>query len=161
MKLQFAKLLNDVITPTKRKGDGCYDIYPHFESIEVRFEPHEIKMLPTGLVSKFSNKYRMAVRERGSNSKSGLLTVSGQIDSNYRGEMFLSLYNSNSVPLVITKAVKEVKKTKELIQVPYSKAVAQFAMERVPKCKIKISPLAKITKHKTERGDGKLGSSGK
>lgn len=157
----FAKVNEDAVIPTKRDEDGCYDVYANFEEEYIAIQPHQIKLIPTGLASACNSGYRMAVRDRGSNTKSGLITVAGQIDSGYRGEWFIALFNSNDVPVEITKSVDEVVKTEDYIRVPYSKAIAQFALEIVPKACINEIQYDELKKIDSERGAGALGSSGK
>ena len=160
-EIKFAKINEDAIIPTKRDEDGCYDIYANFEEEYIAIQPHQIKLIPTGLASACDSGYRMAVRDRGSNTKSGLITVAGQIDSGYRGEWFIALFNINDVPVEITKNVDEVIKTEDYIRVPYSKAIAQFALEIVPKATIEEVPYNELKEISSERGIGALGSSGK
>ena len=73
----------------------------------------------------------------------------------------MALYNANDVPVGITKTVNEVVKNRDVIFVPYSKAVAQFAVEYIPDVEIVEVDANKIKNLKTERGEGMLGSSNK
>ena len=82
--------------PSKREADGCYDIYANFEEEFMVIQPNQVKLIPTKIFSKFDSKYRISVRERGSNTKSGMIVMAGQIDSNYRGEWFVAIYNGAS-----------------------------------------------------------------
>lgn len=160
-ELLFAKTKEGAIIPTKRDEDGCYDIYSCFDEDEVTIEPFTNKLIDSGIATAFDKKWRLAVRERGSNSKSGLITMSGQVDSGYRGSIFVSLYNANSVPVIISKNVDALEKTDDYIKVPYSKAVAQFAMEEVPVLEEKEIDYEILKTIASERGVGTLGSSGK
>lgn len=159
-KIQFAKVKEKAIIPSKRDNDGCYDLYVCIDE-DVIIKPHQIKLIPTGICSTFSNKYRLAIRERGSNTKSGLITVAGQIDSNYTGEWFLALYNSHNIPVCITNDVEDVFNAGDMILVPTKKAQAQFAVEYVPVVQIEEVALEYIDSLETDRGKGKIGSSGK
>lgn len=151
----------DAIIPSKRDEDGCYDLYACFEDREMYIQPHAIAFVPTGIASAFPAGYRIALRERGSNAKSGLKVCAGQIDSGYRGEYFVALYNSNDVPIEITKMVDEIQITEDFIRVPYSKAVCQFAIEQVPPVELVEIGYDELKKFESARGVGKLGSSGK
>lgn len=160
-ELLFAKTKNNAVIPSKRDEDGCYDIYCCFDENEIKIEPHEIKLIDSGIATAFDKKWRLAIRERGSNSKSGLITMSGQVDSGYRGSIFISLYNANTIPVIISKNITEIEKTNEYVKVPYSKAIAQFAIEEVPvltKREVSYNFLKTLS---SERGIGALGSSGK
>lgn len=160
-ELLFAKTRKNAIVPSKRIEDGCYDIYACFDEEEMVIRPHKIELIPTGIASAFSSKYRLAIRERGSNTKSTLLTVAGQIDSGYRGEIFIALYNSSDIPVFITKSNQNLRNYMKVIQVPYSKAIAQFAIEEVPLMEIKEISYEELKNIESERGLGCLGSSNK
>ena len=161
MNIKFAKTRPDAKIPTKRQGDGCYDLYVCFDEEFVTIPPHSVKLVPTGLCSTFDSNYRIGFRERGSNTKSALFVMAGQIDSNFTGEIFVALYNGNDIPIEITKNVSEVMKEEDFIRVPYCKAVAQFAVEEVPQVTIEEVDADYIMNLKTERGAGMLGSSNK
>lgn len=161
MNIKFAKTRPDAKIPTKRHGDGCYDLYVCFDEEFVTISPHSVKLVPTGLCSTFDSNYRIGFRERGSNTKSALLVMAGQIDSNFTGEWFVALYNGNDIPIEITKNVSEVMKEEDFIRVPYCKAVAQFAVEEVPQVTIEEADADYIMNLNTERGAGMLGSSNK
>lgn len=154
------------IIPTKRDEDGCYDLYAAFYEDEFVIPPHTTKLVPTGIKSAFSPKYRVALRERGSNTKTHLIVRAGQIDSGYRGEWFAALYNDSDKPVVIVKSEAPFDKEKprpveaaDEILVPYSMAICQFALEEVPQSS--IIAVRDVSVFESERGEGKLGSSGK
>jgi dUTP pyrophosphatase len=157
----IAQIEPNVIAPTKRPEDGCYDIYAYFPEEFIAIQPHTVKLIPTGIKSAFDKKYRVSIRERGSNTKSCMITMAGQIDSNYRGEWFVAIYNGNDIPIEITKAVSDVTYEPDFIRVPYSKAIAQFAIEEIPDVDLQIVNQEIIDNFITNRGSGKLGSSGK
>lgn len=160
-ELLFAKTRQNAIVPSKRDEDGCYDIYACFDDDEIVIEPFRNMLVDSGIATAFDKKWRLAIRERGTNSKSGLMTMSGQVDSGYRGSIFVSLYNANRVPVIISKKVEEIEKTDNYIKFPYKKAVAQFAMEEVPVLETEIVDYEILQTITSERGTGALGSSGK
>ena len=53
VKLWFAKVRPDGIIPSKRDEDAGYDIFLAFDGEYIRLEPHETKLLPTGIASAF------------------------------------------------------------------------------------------------------------
>lgn len=158
--INFAKLNDNAIIPTRRVGDGCMDVYA-CSNEDIYIHPHEVKLVPTGICSMFSNDYRISLRERGSNTKGTLIVMAGQIDSNYRGEWFVALYNGNDIPVIISADTDKVCKENTYIRIPMSKAVCQCAVEKIPKYNIEIVDKEYIKSATTERGDGCLGSSGK
>lgn len=160
-EIKFAKVREGATIPSKRDGDGCYDVYALVDG-DFTIPPHTNELIPTGICSTFSSAYRIGVRERGSNTKSNAIVMAGQIDSNYTGEWFISIYNGNNIPLIYT--FDEDKLNGEYMAEKYvdaRKAIAQFAVEFVPQVDVVEVPLEEIQSLVTERGDGCLGSSGK
>lgn len=160
-QLLFAKTRPNAIIPTKRDEDGCYDLYACFDDEEIVIEPLSQMFVDSGIATAFDKKWRLNVRERGTNSKSKLIIMSGQVDSGFRGSIFISLYNANRVPVVISKKVEEIERTDTCIKFPYTKAIAQFAMEEVPVLETEIVDYEILQTITSERGTGALGSSGK
>lgn len=77
--IYFAKVKEQAIIPTKREEDGAFDIYACFEEDYMIIEPHETKMIPTGLASAFSADYVAILKERGSNGSKGIGQRAGVI----------------------------------------------------------------------------------
>lgn len=172
-KIFFAKIKDGAKIPTKREEDGCYDLYACIDE-DIIIPPHENALIPTGICSAFDPKYRIAYRERGSNTKFNGIVMAGQIDSGYRGEWFVPIYNGNDYKIFITNSVDKIRITPTMIEpcypnnlntfimkVPTSKAICQFAIEEVPQVEIKEITKEEIDKMISERGVGKLGDSGK
>lgn len=159
--IKFAKLTHDAIIPSKRNEDKCYDLYPCFPEKQLLIKPHETAQIPTGIISAFDEKWGVSFRERGSNSKSKLFTVAGEVDSGFRAEWKVFLYNSTHENIVIDKKVDEYITIGNTLHVPYSKAIAQFAIEEVPSVYIIECSIDEIKSIPSKRGEGMLGSSGK
>ena len=159
--IYFAKIKPTAQIPYKRDEDWCYDIYACFDENELILKPFTTTLVPTWIASIFNKKYRIWIRERSSNSKTTLKVSAGQIDSGYRWEYFVALYNGNEIPVEISKSVNEIVKTHQLIRHPYSKAIAQFAIELVPQTSIQEVSYEEIQKIVSERGIWALWSSGK
>ena len=165
--------------PTKRESDAGYDVYAYFEEVCMMIKPHETVMIPTGLHSSFPDDYVMVLHERGSTGTRGIGQRSGVIDSGYRGEWMVPITNHNEVPLFISKVTREevIEKLSEdypempkevfeegvnqSIIYPYTKAICQALLLPVPKVEIEELPLEELKAIPSERGEGKLGSSGK
>lgn len=160
-KLYFAKLKQDVIIPSKREEDGGYDFYANFEEDEIIIKAHHTMLIPTKLLCAFSSDYVLVLRERGSNGVKGIGQRAGIIDSGYRNEIFVPLTNHNDKRLIISKKVDRVIDNINEIVYPYSKAICQALLVEVPKVEVvEITP-EELKGIKSERGEGKLGSSGK
>ena len=131
---------------TRRYGDAGYDIYPYSTTDEkIIINPQETILIPTSIKTIFSPDYVAILKERGSMGAKGLGLRAGVIDSSYRGEWFVAITNHNNEPATI----------------PMDKAICQVVFERVNELNIISVSEDEITKDKTERGDGRLGSSGK
>ena len=160
-KLYFAKLKKDVIIPSKREEDGGYDFYANFEEDEIIIKAHHTTLIPTKLMCAFSSDYVLVLRERGSNGVKGIGQRAGIIDSGYRNEIFVPLTNHNDKRLIISKKVDKVIENINEIVYPYSKAICQALLVEVPKVEVvEITP-EELKAMESERGEGKLGSSGK
>jgi len=159
-KIYFSKLNKSAIIPSKRVEDGAFDVYACFEDDYLLLDPHQTKLVPTGIASAFSADYVAILKERGSTGSKGIGQRCGVIDSGYRGEWFIPITNHNSEALVIAKK-KVAKHFEHALVYPYEKAIAQCLMVVVPKlttCEISHEDLLKF---ESERGGGMLGSSGK
>jgi dUTP pyrophosphatase len=161
-EVYWAKVNPNAIIPTKRLEDGCYDIYACTDKDEIIIKPHEITTVSTGIASAFTHKYRLDFqRERSSTGSFGLSPRSGQIDSGYRGEIFLKLQNTTNKFIVISKKYTEKFEDDYGIVYPMSKAVCQAALEIVPEVESKEITYEELLQIPSERGTGALGSSGK
>lgn len=163
--IYFAKDREDVIIPTKRDEDAGYDIYANFLEHLYVIQPHETKMIPTGLRSAFHKKWYIQLEERGSTGTKGIAQRCGVIDSGYRGEWMIPITNTTNKVMAICKAdtVQEVKDEfgDDVIIYPYEKAICQAVVHKVPKLKRKDISVEELMQISSERGTGKTGSSGK
>lgn len=172
----FAKVKPDAKIPTKREEDAGYDIYASFDEDYIVFNPHETKLIPTGIASALSPDYFFRLVERGSNSSKGIGQRAGVIDSGYRGEWFVGLTNHNDTIIVISKLSED--ETRDIIRknliknlsnyisdriviYPYSKAICQALLLPVPKSNISEISYDALQTIESDRGIGKVGSSGK
>ena len=168
-KIFFAKVKESAVIPEKEKWNAGFDIYPCFDEEYMIIRPFETVLVPTGIASAIEEGYYIQIQERGSSGGKGIKYSAGVIDSSYRGEWFLAATNSNSRPVIILK--KDIEDfdllSKNIINdgyivYPYSKALFQGIVHCVHNefetSEITFDELKKIS---SERGDGKLGSSGK
>lgn len=158
--IKFARKDGSVKFPTKRDEDGCYDVYAHITE-NFMIPSHTNELIPTGLYSAFDKKYRIAIRERGSNTKANMIVMAGQIDSGYRGEWFVSIYNGCNKDIILSNNIDKVVDSGCAIYVPTSKAIAQFAVEYVPIVNLSEISVEELQKIDSECGVGALGSSNK
>lgn len=189
VNIQFAKVRPDAIIPSKRDEDMGFDIYACFDEDYILINPHETKLIPTGIASACDPGYGFLLFERGSTGSKGIARRCGVIDSGYRDEWFVGLTNTTNKELYISKVGKEdiVKKQIEIIEskdgfgidvdpllyklvedavlnaiiYPYSKAIVQAIVTPVLKTKEQELTYEDLKAIPSERGLGSLGSSGK
>ena len=161
--LYFAKVNPNAIIPSKRDEDGGYDVYACFDEDYMVIQPHETKLIPSGIATAFSPKWVAIIKERGSNGSKGIAQRCGVIDSGYRNEWFVPLTNTTNKTVTISKLPKEQLPLmlQEGIVYPYTKGIAQFIMIEVPKLDTHEVDFDTLKAFKSERGLGALGSSGK
>ena len=168
VEIKFAKIKadNGARIPSKRDEDAGYDMYACFEEDAVEILPNETKLIPTGLAACVPVGYYLQVEERGSTGSIGMKKSAGVIDSGYRNEIFIAITNCNRRPIVITKnenAVKteDTKVSSQPLVYPYKKAIAQLVLHEVIPSEVEEISYEELKAIPSERGLGKLGSSGK
>lgn len=166
--VKFAKVRPDAIIPNKRDEDMGFDIYACFDEDYVVINPHETKLIPTGIASACDPGYGFLLFERGSTGSKGIARRCGVIDSGYRNEWFIGLTNTTQKAMFISK-LSEIDTANDYygdfgpdyFVYPYSKAIAQALVIPVPKVNRKEISYNELKAIPSERGLGALGSSGK
>ena len=168
VNIKFAKIKPDAIIPSKRDEDMGFDIYACFDEDYIVINPHETKLIPTGIASACDPEYGFVVFERGSTGSKGIARRCGIIDSGYRNEWFIGLTNTTNKVMFISKLSEQETYNKyyddtmpESFVYPYSKAIAQALVVPVPKVNLEEVPYEELKEIKSERGMGALGSSHK
>lgn len=166
--VKFAKVHPNAIIPSKRDEDMGFDIYACFDEDYMVINPHETKLIPTGIASACNSDYGFLVFERGSTGSKGIARRCGVIDSGYRNEWFIGLTNTTNKVMFISKLSEEETYNKyygdimtESFVYPYSKAIAQALVTPVLKTMINEISYDELKEIKSERGMGALGSSNK
>ena len=124
-------------------GSAGMDIRAALKEPEV-LHPGEIKLIPTNLSVEIPLGYEIQMRPRsGLAAKNGigLLNSPGTIDSDYRGEVKVILFNFGKEPFEIKSGER----------------IAQMVIAKVYKAEIEESS----NLQKTERGEGGFGHTGK
>ncbi len=181
--IKFSKENERCIIPSKSNENAGYDLYADPELEIVFIEPLATAMVSTGIRSIIPEDYYAQIQERGSTGVKAMKYGAGVIDSSYRGIWNIVITNCSPKPLVIYdetkiseddiidsliakigvlgKTIDRNKILDSLILYPMSKGIAQFVLLPVPKTKIEEVTVDEILSNKTERMEGKLGSSGK
>ncbi len=105
MKLNIKKLRDDAKLPTKAHiGDAGMDIYTVEEII---FAPHSQASIPTGISFEIPEGYVGLIWDKsGMAFKNGFKSMGGVIDSSFRGELMISLYNTKNESQTLEKGQK-------------------------------------------------------
>ena len=143
-KVLIKKLNPNVELPTyKTSGASGMDLMAFIEE-PIKISPNSSHLIPTGLSMAFSEGYEVQIRPRsGLAAKSSVtvLNTPGTIDSDYRGEIKIILFNHGKVDFVINNKDR----------------VAQMI----------LTPVVKMEFEETDdlpdtlRGEGGFGSTGK
>ena len=104
VKVLIKKLSPEVKLPSyKTSGASGMDIMA-FTLSPIIIEPKTSKLIPTGLSMAFSGKYEVQIRPRSglaAKNNISVLNTPGTIDSDYRGEIKVIIYNHGDENFVI------------------------------------------------------------
>lgn len=135
-EVKFAKVHPNAIIPSKRDEDMGFDIYACFDDDYIVINPHETKLIPTGIASACNPKYGFLVFERGSTGSKGIARRCGVIDSGYRNEWFIGLTNTTDRMLFVTKLSEEESK-KNFVENFVEKYMTKVVEHRLPESNVR------------------------
>lgn len=182
VEILFSRENESCIIPSKKPEDAGYDLYIDPEWFEKEhgnnliIYPNEIVALSTGIRSVIPSTHYFNIAERGSTGIKGLSYRAGIFDSGYRGIWQVVINNTSNAVIVISNddtllhPLNTVKCSSKLIDkgidkatiYPSTKAIAQAILHEVPQVTIKEVPVSVLLEdYKSERGEGRYGSSGK
>lgn len=145
MQVKIKKVIKDAITPTKgSNGAAGYDLYAVTPKYIQIINSKSIAKISTGISLEIPDGYFGAVFARSSlATKNGIRPANcvGVIDSDYRGEIIVPLYNDSDKDFI----VKTGDRIAQLIIMPYQN----------------IDFVETDILNDTERGSGGFGSTGK
>jgi len=139
--------------PEKVRENAGFDIYGDFKCGKLIIPPHFTNMISTGLFVALPVDYWLEIKERGSLGSKGIGIRCGVIDSGYRGEIFIAITNHNDKDFVFADDFNG--------DYPMQKAICQAIIHRshdLASVELSFTDLMLI---ESDRGTGKLGSSGK
>ena len=144
MKLKVKYLFNDVKEITSRQGDSGYDLRAYLHAPAV-IEPRGRISIPTGIAVELTDFYgldvELQVRPRSGHTQRGIVAQFGTIDSSYRGEIWITIFNHTDHPVTI----EPDERIAQLIISPIFKPEVEAAKELT----------------QTKRGTNGFGSTGK
>ena len=143
VKLLIKKLSPKAHVPKyETTGSSGLDLSAFLDK-EVEIKPNEKCLVPTGLAIEIPKGFEIQIRPRsGLAVKNGLtvLNTPGTIDSDYRGEIKVLLFNHG----------------KEIFKISNGLRIAQMVL-----CPVEIADINEVNDlNKTLRGDGGFGSTG-
>jgi dUTP pyrophosphatase len=164
--IKFSRENETVILPTRREGDAGFDLYVDKQWLKSKgrrllIKSGETALIPTGLRSIIDREYYAQIQERGSTGIKAMKYGAGVIDSSFRGIWNVIITNCNKEDIVIYDDDCKIPLYDTNINYSANKGIAQFLLLPVPKIKIEEVSINEILKEQTERGEGKLGDSGK
>ena len=138
IKLKIKKLNPNAIIPKySHEGDAGMDVFSIEDSTLL---PGEKKLISTGISASFPKGYVALVWDKSGIANKGLTTLAGVIDSSYRGEFKILLYNLG----------------KEKYEIKQGQKIAQILIQPVSNCLIEeVKDL-----EETSRGENGFGSTG-
>ena len=144
VKVLIKKLNPNVQLPTyKTNGASGMDLMAFIEK-QIILEPGKSCLIPTGLSIAFHEKYEIQIRPRSglaAKNNISVLNTPGTIDSDYRGELKVILFNHGNQNFTINN----------------NDRIAQMVL--TPIVKIELEETSELPA--SIRGDGGFGSTGK
>ena len=144
VKILIKKTSREVITPKyKTKGSSGLDLSA-FINKKVVIKPNSSELIPTGLQVAIPEEFEIQIRPRSglaAKESIGVLNSPGTIDSDYRGELKIILFNHGDRDFTINNGDR----------------IAQMVL--VPILKMQFEEVASLPD--TVRGQGGFGSTGK
>ena len=144
VKILIKKTNKEVITP-KYKTDGSSGVdLSAFLDKEVVIKPNSSDLIPTGLQVAIPEEFEIQIRPRSglaAKESIGVLNSPGTIDSDYRGELKIILFNHSNKDFIINNGDR----------------IAQMVL--VPILKMEFEEVDSLPD--TVRGRGGFGSTGK
>ena len=144
IKVIIKKLDSSVQLPTyKTDGASGMDLMAHIEK-PINLEPGKSCLVPTGLSVAFPKEYEIQIRPRSglaAKNNISVLNTPGTIDSDYRGEIKIILFNHGNENFIINN----------------NDRVAQMVL--TPVMEMELEQANELPK--SVRGEGGFGSTGK
>lgn len=119
MEINIKKLYDDAIIPTRGTAESAgYDLYAYLNEEKIDLKPGETYMVQTGIAIEIPTGYFAAIFARsGIASKRNLRPANcvGVIDSDYRGEIKVPIFNDSSV----SQTLENSERVAQMVIMPY------------------------------------------
>ena len=138
--MKVKQLHNNAIIPTKTNfNDAGFDLY---STIDVVIQPKQRKTVNTGIALQMPEHFAGLIWPRsGLSVKHGIDVLAGVVDSGYRGEIMVCLYNTSDEDIIINTGDR----------------IAQIIFQEVPRVIMEVHE----SLGSSQRGENGFGSSGK
>jgi dUTP pyrophosphatase len=159
MQLKVKTTLEATKLPSKREEDSGYDIYVSPTIDMIIIDPGTAVALPTDLRIEVPTGYVFKIEERGSTGTKCMAVRAGVVDSGYRGEILVVINNTSRYPIFIgtEEGYKKMGFNSQTVFHDREKAIAQGLIIKTEHFEVvRVNELSE-----SERGEGKLGASGK
>ena len=144
VKVLIKKLSSDVKLPSyKTSGASGMDLMAYIKS-PITIKPKTSELISTGLSVAFSEEYEIQIRPRSgvaAKNNISVLNTPGTIDSDYRGELKVIIYNHGSQDFIVNN----------------NDRIAQMIL--TPVIKMELQETNELPE--SVRGEGGFGSTGK
>lgn len=145
IQIQIKTLFSDVILPTKQtSGAAGYDVYSYNPGKTIVIPKNSVEFVHTGFILEIPGGYDVEIRPRSGLSTKYKVIIPNSpatIDSDYRGEILVALFNLGDSEFVIEHGMR----------------VAQLVLRK--SIHIEWKTVEELSQ--TERGKGGFGSTGK
>ncbi len=148
LTLKIKRLTESTKLPTKaHKEDACWDLYA---DEDVMIHPCTVRTIKTGISTEIPDGYCAIIYGRsGLASKQCCFPIGGVIDSNYRGEWLVCLYNGTQ------EYTNGINSSGKIIKISNGDKIAQLKLEKI----VDAAFLEANQLVSSERGENAFGSS--
>lgn len=144
--IKVKKLTSTATIPTKsRKTDAGYDLY---SDEDIAIYPEDTKLISTGIAFAIPDGYAGLIWDRSGLGSKGIHRHAGVVDSSYRGEVKVALYNARPGHIDFTDNMYFISRGDRIAQILFQK-VPHFDLVETEEL------------DDTDRGSSGFGSSGK
>jgi len=144
--IKVKKLTSTATIPTKsRKTDAGYDLY---SDEDIALYPEDTKLISTGIAFAIPDGYAGLIWDRSGLGTKGVHRHAGVVDSSYRGEVKVALYNARPGHVDFTENMYFISRGDRIAQILFQK-VPHFDLVETEEL------------DDTDRGSSGFGSSGR
>jgi dUTP pyrophosphatase len=137
--IQVSLLNSNAKIPTKAHNDDAgFDLY---SSVDINIAPKSRATINTSIAIAMPSNFAGLIWPRsGLSVKHGIDVLAGVVDSGYRGEILVCLYNTSD----------------DIVEIHTGDRIAQIIFQEVPRVKLEVH----ATLGSSQRGENRFGSSG-